>query len=251
MWHYNVQRVVSWNSDRDDPRYKAIIAWINSWHCSPLIWRSPKDRVSVMKGPIGMPWMDDGRILNYKTGYDFTNELPIMFLERQHREDPYFDLHGMQFVGVGHVSFSLGHFPAAPVHQWKPHRYPHWIWLHGYPRHFRASPGSCVLVSLVSARDGLRILRGMRTLQRIYLYKLARKAISPFAVASSKTCDLASIGTLRNEIYGFLRTIYYPTTSDPKDQPSDEQTDDDRNADSPSGNEHDSICSNVRLAVAR
>ena len=156
-----------------------------------------------------MPWMDDRRILKYTTGHDFTNKLRIMFLERQQREDLYFGLQSCCFVCVGHVAHSHGHFPAAPVIRWrglvrrKTRNSTSYEWLTTSGRY-------CLLISLVSARDGLQILRGMRTLQRIFLDKLARKAIVPFAYASPKTCDVASIGTVRIVIYGFLRSINKP-----------------------------------------
>ena len=127
-----------------------------------------------------------------------TNYLIIMFLEPQPWEDLYFDLQSFCFVGVAHASHCHGHFPAATLTQWKCHGVPVWIGTSGSVR---------VLVALVSARDGLRIMRGMRTLQRIYLYKLTRKALRPLAVASSQWCDVVSIGTVRNVIYGFLRSI--------------------------------------------
>ena len=215
LWQVMVRYVVLYRPDRDDP----VVAHINSWHSTPWLDNvAPGDRIAAIKGPLGMLWMDDRRILEYTTGHDFTNKLPIMFSERQQREDMYFDLHTCCFVCVGHVAHSHGHFPAAPVSRWRRGiRYycttrctpqsgvrrvkssgPTYYWTTAFGHY-------CVLISLVSARDGLRILRGMRTLQRIYLYKLARKAIRPFAVASSKACDVASIGTVRNVIYGFLR----------------------------------------------
>ncbi len=204
MWQLMVGYVVSWRPDRDDPSNQAVMAWINRWHNSSLMDTrriAPGDRISAIKRALGNPWMHNGRILNYTTGHDFTNKLPIMFLERPHMEDLYFDLHSMCFVGVGPVVESHGHFPAAAVTRWKYHGLPGWI---------TNSGSTAVLIALVSARDGLRILRGMRTLQRIYLYKLARKAIRPLAVASSQWCDVASIGTVTNVIYGFLRSSYKP-----------------------------------------
>ena len=203
MWQLMVG-YLSWNSDRDDPANQAVMTWINEWHQSSLMDAMrivPGDRISAIKRPLGMPWMDDGRILNYKTGHDFTNTLPILFLDRHHIEDLYFDLHSMCFVGIGPVIVSHGHFPAAEVTQWKTHGYSLWM----------ANSGSVrVLIALVSARDGLLILRGMRTLQRIYWYKLVRKALKPLAVASSQWRDVLSIGTVRNVIYGFHRSSVKP-----------------------------------------
>ena len=224
-WQVMVQYIVS-RHHRDSPGRSAVMFWINKWHhshCMDCARIATGDRIAAIKGPLGMPWMDDRRILEYRTGHDFTNKLSIMFLERQQREDMYFDLNTCCFLCVGPVALSHGHFPAAPVLRWRmrdrlqvtslctrtglqkvsisQNPYRPWDTISG---------SYCVLVSLVSARDGLRILRGMRTLERIYLYKLVRKAITPFAVASSKACDVASIGTVRNVIYGFLRASSKP-----------------------------------------
>ena len=219
-WQVMVQYIVS-RHHRDSPGRSAVMFWINKWHhshCMDCARIATGDRIAAIKGPLGMLWMDDRRILEYRTGHDFTNKLSIMFLERQQREDMYFDLNTCCFLCVGPVALSHGHFPAAPVSRWRRGiRYygttictpqsgvrrvkssgPTYYWTTAFGHY-------CVLISLVSARHGLRILRGMRTLERIYLYKLVRKAITPFAVASSKACDVASIGTVRNVIYGFLR----------------------------------------------
>ena len=139
-----------------------------------------------------------------------------MMKQRRQHWNYYFDLKSCCFVCVGHAALSHGHFPAAPVIRCRERVSfqcitPSGSWESSPSYHWTTCSGRyCVLVSLVSARDGLRISRGMRTLQRIYLYKLARKAIRPFAVASSKACDVASIGTVTNVIYGFLRSSSKP-----------------------------------------
>ena len=207
--------------DRDDPLHQVALAWINNWHhsrCMEVERIFPGDRIAAVKGPLGMPWMDDRRILEYTTGHDFTSKLCMMFFERQHL---YLDLNTCCFVCVGRVALSHGHFPAAPVRRWRMRDRLQTISLctrtglrkvmisQSPDRPWGIISGSwCVLVSLVSARDGLHILRGIRTLERIHLYKLARKAMRPFAFVCSKFCDLTSIGTVRNVLGGFLRSGY-------------------------------------------